>query len=66
MSAYCTDFSAGGPRGNQPFNQQSEHKNALLGTKCRKAPTTFSSTKAKGNKCDSNKKYKSSSEFRTE
>lgn len=32
MSAYCTHFSEGSPRGNQPFNQESKHKNALLGT----------------------------------
>lgn len=32
MSVYCTHLSVGGPRGNQLFKQESEHKNALLGT----------------------------------
>lgn len=57
-STYCTHLSAGSPRGNQPFNQESEHKNALLGTKCRKTQTTPSPTKATRNKYDSNNNKK--------
>lgn len=46
-SEHCTHFSASGPGGNQAFNQESEHKNALLRAK---TPTQGSSSKAKCNR----------------